>query len=461
MKKLYQLVFLSLLFCSYFYAQTVVEPGDGTLYNAILNAKPNEVLILREGGIYTHSSSSSIGILRKPITIQVEEGAKKKALIKLADTTKNVCKYFFVIMDSSALTLRGLEIHGMLSGNDTVMSMIAFDGLPDPTKVRVGTFRFENCIFHDFTDNIVHGMKEASMRGIIQDSVIINNVIVYHADAFLQYKHVSLRYLEIKNSTIYQLRGMALKIGKEFNYRLTKITPSGIIDHCTFDRMGDIHGHIQVDNAYSTLTISNSIFTNQDQFNQPPIYFLEPRIDTAVVIKNSCFWNVAPLDRDKYGKLNGYVFKDSITYNPQYKDPANGDFTLPSDSPLLKYGSDGNPIGDPRWTIQDVTNIDLEKENIPKQFSLLQNYPNPFNPSTVISYQLPARSQVSLKVYDILGREVVTLVNEVQDAGFYNYHFSINNLLTEKQSYQLSSGVYFYKLQSGENFIVKKMILTK
>lgn len=128
---------------------------------------------------------------------------------------------------------------------------------------------------------------------------------------------------------------------------------------------------------------------------------------------------------------------------------------------MLKYGSDGNPIGDPRWTIQDVTNIDLEKENISGKFSLLYNYPNPFNPSTVISYQLPARSQVSLKVYDILGREVVTLVNEVQDAGFYNYHFSINNLLTEKQSYQLSSGVYFYKLQSGENFIVKKMILTK
>jgi len=454
MKKLYHLIFLSLLYCSYFYAQTLVEPGDGTLYKAMLNAKPNEVLILKEGGIYTHSLSSSIAILKKPITIQVEEGAKKKALIKLADTTKNVCKYFFIIMDSSALTLRGLEIHGMLNGNDTVMSMIAFDGSPDPTKVRVGAFRFENCIFHNFKDNIVHGMKEASMRGIIQDSVIINNVIVYHADAFLQYKHVSLRYLEVKNSTIYQLNGMALKIGKEFNYRLTKITPSGIIDHCTFDRMGDIHGHIQVDNAYSTLIISNSIFSNQDQFNQPPIYFLEPRIDTAVVIKNCCFWNVAPIDRDIYGKLNGYVFKDTITYNPQYKDPANGDFTLPSDSPLLKYGSEGDPIGDPHWTIKDITNLVSGEEKIWGEFFLLHNYPNPFNPTTIISYQLPVSTKVSLKIYDILGRELAILVDEFQNAGLYNYQFTISNC-------SLTSGVYFYKLQAGKHFIVKKMVLVR
>ncbi|MEM3373460.1 MAG: DUF5123 domain-containing protein, partial [Candidatus Anstonellales archaeon] len=341
-----------------------------------------------------------------------------------------------------------------LNGNDTVMSMIAFDGTPDPTKVRVGTFRFEDCVFHDFTDNIVHGMKETSMRGIIQDSVIINNVIVYHADAFLQYKHVSLRYLEIKNSTIYQLRGMALKIGKEFNYRLTKITPSGIIDHCTFDRMGDIHGHIQVDNAYSTLTISNSIFSNQDQFNQPPIYFWEPRVDTAVIIKNCCFWNVAPLDRDKYGKLNGYIFKDTITYNPQYKDPTNGDFTLPLDSPLLKYSSDNNSIGDPRWTMSNVTDIDKRKENISIQFYLSQNYPNPFNPSTIISYNLPVSSQVTLKVYDILGQEIVTLINEFQQAGSYNYQFTISNN-------HLSNGIYFYKLQAGRYYIVKKMILAK
>ncbi len=84
----------------------------------------------------------------------------------------------------------------------------------------------------------------------------------------------------------------------------------------------------------------------------------------------------------------------------------------------------------------------------------MQNYPNPFNPSTVISYQLPVNSLVSLKVYDAIGREVATLVNEVKEAGSYDVQLSMN-------SYQLSSGVYFYKLTAGKYSAVKKLVLMK
>jgi len=76
----------------------------------------------------------------------------------------------------------------------------------------------------------------------------------------------------------------------------------------------------------------------------------------------------------------------------------------------------------------------------PTGFSLNQNYPNPFNPTTVISWQLVAGGHVSLKVYDLLGNEVATLVNEVKQAGRYNYELEIRN-------YELSSGVYFYQLR--------------
>ncbi len=97
---------------------------------------------------------------------------------------------------------------------------------------------------------------------------------------------------------------------------------------------------------------------------------------------------------------------------------------------------------------------------LPKVFALEQNYPNPFNPTTIISYQLPVAGNVSLKVYDVLGREVTTLVNGRQEAGAYNYTFNANNL---------SSGVYFYRLQasatngaSSANFVsTKKMMLVK
>jgi hypothetical protein len=91
-------------------------------------------------------------------------------------------------------------------------------------------------------------------------------------------------------------------------------------------------------------------------------------------------------------------------------------------------------------------------EGKPKQYALLQNYPNPFNPTTTISYQLPVASQVSLKVFDVLGREVMTLVNGRQDAGAYNFNFNASDL---------SSGVYFYRLQSGNFVQTKKMMLVK
>ena len=103
-----------------------------------------------------------------------------------------------------------------------------------------------------------------------------------------------------------------------------------------------------------------------------------------------------------------------------------------------------------------VTFIEDEENNFvqPKQFSLNQNYPNPFNPSTSIQYAISSTQFVTLKVYDLLGREVATLVNEEKPAGSYNAQFTMNNV-------QLSSGIYFYKLQAGDFVETKKMTLLK
>ena len=96
---------------------------------------------------------------------------------------------------------------------------------------------------------------------------------------------------------------------------------------------------------------------------------------------------------------------------------------------------------------------DVEEQVIPTQFSLEQNYPNPFNPSTVIRFQLPAVSFITLKVFDILGREVATLVNEQKSAGSYEVKFNASSL---------GSGVYFYMLSSSNGFsTAKKMLLLK
>jgi hypothetical protein len=85
-------------------------------------------------------------------------------------------------------------------------------------------------------------------------------------------------------------------------------------------------------------------------------------------------------------------------------------------------------------------------------FSLNQNYPNPFNPATTISFTLPSKSFVSLKVFDLLGREVATLVNEQKSAGTYTQKWNAANV---------SSGIYFYRLQADKFTETKKLLLLK
>ena len=110
-----------------------------------------------------------------------------------------------------------------------------------------------------------------------------------------------------------------------------------------------------------------------------------------------------------------------------------------------------------RWFGADVVDVENEVSS-PLNFKLSQNYPNPFNPSTVISFQLSVGSKVSLKVYDILGNEVATLVNEEKEAGNYKVNFNAQQTTNNKQ---LASGIYFYTLRAGNFVQNRKMILLK
>jgi hypothetical protein len=102
--------------------------------------------------------------------------------------------------------------------------------------------------------------------------------------------------------------------------------------------------------------------------------------------------------------------------------------------------------------INTSVGISPEANNIPDKFDLFQNYPNPFNPSTNIKYQIANSSLVSLKVFNVLGKEVAELVNEKQTPGTYEVKFDAGNL---------SNGVYFYKITAGDYSETKKMILIK
>jgi 7,8-dihydropterin-6-yl-methyl-4-(beta-D-ribofuranosyl)aminobenzene 5'-phosphate synthase len=100
----------------------------------------------------------------------------------------------------------------------------------------------------------------------------------------------------------------------------------------------------------------------------------------------------------------------------------------------------------------DIKESEVGESQIPQRFKLEQNYPNPFNPTTTIKYSVPKLSFVTIKIYDVLGNEVATLVNEEKAVGAYELNWNATNL---------PSGVYFYRLQAGDFVETKKMILLK
>jgi hypothetical protein len=133
--------------------------------------------------------------------------------------------------------------------------------------------------------------------------------------------------------------------------------------------------------------------------------------------------------------------------------------TLFNDAQIQTYQFD--VVGDPQSIVFDPGNWILKNNTVvtevedvvqPFNYSLEQNYPNPFNPSTTIQYSIPQSGLVTLKVFNVLGKEVATLANGQNDAGNHKVEFDAS---------ALNSGVYFYKIESGSFVETKKMILLK
>lgn len=147
-----------------------------------------------------------------------------------------------------------------------------------------------------------------------------------------------------------------------------------------------------------------------------------------------------------------YFARDDTTYQRSllWESLADGIGSLGSGNEYSGYEIKGCRISG--VTYGTITSVVLRQPPLPATFALRQNHPNPFNPSTTISYELPSCSHITLKVYNLLGQEVATLVNEIQDAGFKSVEF---------EGSHLSSGVYVYRLQAGRLVENKKMFLLR
>jgi hypothetical protein len=165
----------------------------------------------------------------------------------------------------------------------------------------------------------------------------------------------------------------------------------------------------------------------------------------------NCYWNTQTTGMSSgYGNIiHGGTFSGSglSTAEMHHSSSFSGwDFsTVWSISPSFNNGY-------PYLTPNVITSVEVAAVGTPKTFSLLQNYPNPFNPTTTISFNLSSRSFVSLKVFDLSGREVATIVSEEISAGNYSRQWNATNM---------PSGIYFYQLHSGNYSGTKKLVLLR
>ncbi len=155
------------------------------------------------------------------------------------------------------------------------------------------------------------------------------------------------------------------------------------------------------------------------------------------------------------GPVNGKTYYLNDVYNDTAYQASFYSGTLTMSTTLPAYGSAVYILADSviHMTVPTLTSVVVQpQQSVPLTFTLSQNFPNPFNPSTTIQYSIPHASKVTLKVYDILGRVVATLVNEQKNAGTYSAEFDGKSL---------SSGVYYYRLTANNNTDVKRMLLLK
>lgn len=218
------------------------------------------------------------------------------------------------------------------------------------------------------------------------------------------------------------------------------------VNHCTFNDLGQ--DGIKVDRGYDVM-IKNSIFTNiHDEILDSD----STDVQSKFVFSHCDTLNSADGIKDYIELVATNIYAE----DPEYADPDNFDLTVSEFFKSTVVADDGEVVGDLRW---DPANVSVAADNFtqPVEFSLLQNYPNPFNPRTTIYYKLGKASDVRLTIFNMLGQQIRTLVNQKQSAGRQIVHWN------GKDSNQrvVPSGIYYYRLEADNFTATRKMLLLK
>lgn len=353
----------------------------------------------------------------------------------------------------------------------------------DLRNSQIDTLIIQNCTLTDNIDRVIrHRGSTAPLKYLLFDHNTVVNGWGYHG--CLELGEVG-DYIQITNNAF--VDPLALGNDSTDNVRLSEFEGSGELDQFGNPRMTLVSC---VPNDSTQFDIRNNYYSVTDTMQAfydlhsdiglgnfiPLTWFLNKQIEDSTTAfqldeinlthkthtlrsMSEWYWTPDPDGPGKDKKLTGFTAAADMQ-RPLvdfYSDKARFDLTY-NQSAKAYTGAQGYPAGDLNWYPdkkaaweENPTSVNFVN-GLPTEYSLEQNYPNPFNPATVITYNIPNSSLVTLEVFNILGQKVTTLVNSYQQAGRYKVEFNAS---------QLATGVYVYRLSAQDVSISKKMMLVK
>ena len=463
MKKVFFLLSVCLMLTSLVFAQTVVEPGDGTLSAAVAAAADGDVLVLKSGGAYTETSMAALPtkIENKAVTIKAEDDYTERPLITVPAVPSgagNDMPNLFEL-NMASITLQGVEIDGGMA--DTSQFLPIYEVISNTPELAntAPLIKVTDCFVHDLLwplGYVVGGGGEYSDLFIGADSCIIQNNLFYKCPKTISFQNTICQYLEVSNNTFWHGTRHMIRVENSGNGN----NPVILIDHNTF--YSNAHKGIQyrpgtADN--NMITITNNIFAKLEN-NYGDNYAgdlrdaVEIRDGMNTLISNNCLYLTRGFKvADETDLVDNLIDVDQkFATDPGNYPEANADFTLAADSPCLGQATDGTAIGDSRWD-PGTTKVEYRPLSaVNTSYNLEQNYPNPFNPETTISFSLESKNWTTLTIHNTMGQVVATVINKNLDAGFHSVTFNAS---------ELPSGLYFYRVVAGDFNATKKMMLLK
>ena len=475
------------------FAQTYVDvaPGFSTLNDAIANnTDPNAVFRLQRGDNAIYLLNGTISNTT-PLVIIAADGTG--AMPKLIPGIGSGGVSSIPFRAKGNLTLKGLYVTAKDEGG-AYLSQIIRESADNVT------LNFDDCFFESTSQSFIRTDNKMA-KIYIRNSTVRNCASDYANGRGIDDRGVDMDTLVVENCTIYNLGSRFLRDGggilnyayinhntfvntglqvMQFGESPKVVFINNLVYNCGFIGHGQTatDGLLQLEPLTSTVYagVTQSVEVNHNNFVLNPNY-LKYYPDTVVAMPKydapmQAAVTSSGLDTTNISELVAFSWgaptvEDLIT--AYWNDPllsssttavglrvsGTYDFSYSTKAASYTAASDGKPVGALTWF--DLSTGVNDHAKVPGNFSLYQNYPNPFNPTTNIKYEISKESKVELTVFNSLGQMVKSLVNTMQPVGSYSISWDVTN----QSGQRMSSGVYFYKLNTGDFISVKKMIMLK